>query len=335
MQVFADYLKIIGRGQRAGRYLTLEEAQAAYTMVLNGQSTQAQLGAFLMLLRVREESHIELAGFVKAARAQVTREWQTLEVDLDLGGYAGKRRHLPWYVLSALCLAQHGYRVFMHSHAEGQSQRLYLDSVFSQLALPSALSASNAKQMLIQHGLVHAPLSAVLPSLATIMDMRDELGLRSSANTIARMLNPVKARVSFHGVHHRHFDERHVQTAQALGDLDVACIRGEGGEPEMNPERDCELFRCVSGEIGQVTVPAQLAQWQIKPREMQIADLRACWQGTYRSEYAFAAIIGSLTQYLMVLENMDYGQAQAKAHQMWAQRDRAHMGLCHGVGMAS
>lgn len=325
MQDFADYLKIIGRGQRAGRYLTLDEAQTAYTMVLNGQATPAQVGAFLMLLRVREESHIELAGFVNAARAQVTFEWQALGVDLDLGGYAGKRRHLPWYVLAALCLAQHGYRIFMHSHAEGQSQRLYLDTVFRELGLPIATHATEAKQQLATHNLVYAPLYAVLPALSQVMDMRAELGLRSSANTIARMLNPAQARVSFHGVHHRHFDERHALTAQELGDSDVACIRGEGGEPEMNPERDCQLFRCIDGNIIQELVPAQLPQWQIKPREMHCKDLRLCWEGNYRSDYADAAIIGSLTQYLIVLENISYEQASVRARYLWDERDPSNM----------
>ena len=80
MNPFTQYIKIIGRGQRAGRYLTMEEAHDAYALLLSGQATQAQAGAFLRLLRMREESETELAGFVSAARALVSPKLRCLEV---------------------------------------------------------------------------------------------------------------------------------------------------------------------------------------------------------------------------------------------------------------
>ncbi|MEM0911678.1 MAG: glycosyltransferase, partial [Pseudomonadota bacterium] len=53
---FSQYVQLIGRGKTAGKYLTQEQAYDAMSMVLNNQTTPEQLGAFLMLLRVREES---------------------------------------------------------------------------------------------------------------------------------------------------------------------------------------------------------------------------------------------------------------------------------------
>lgn len=104
---FAQYVRILGKGKSGSRSLSFEEAQTAFGMILTGDVLDAQLGAFLMLLRVKEESPQELAGFVNA-----TREWLNapcIDVDLDWSSYAGKRKHYPWFLLAALILAENGY----------------------------------------------------------------------------------------------------------------------------------------------------------------------------------------------------------------------------------
>ena len=48
-----------------------------------------------MLLRVKEESIDELAGFVQTTKDQL--HFAPLKVDLDWSSYAGKRKHYPWF----------------------------------------------------------------------------------------------------------------------------------------------------------------------------------------------------------------------------------------------
>ena len=68
---FARFINILGRGKTLTRSLTVEEAEEAMGMILAGQVLPEQLGAFLMLLRVKK-SPVEIAGFVRAARACLT-----------------------------------------------------------------------------------------------------------------------------------------------------------------------------------------------------------------------------------------------------------------------
>ena len=65
---FAEYIRIIGKGKKGSRPLTQEEAYQAMKMILANEVEPIQLGAFLMLMRVKEETPEELAGFVLAAR---------------------------------------------------------------------------------------------------------------------------------------------------------------------------------------------------------------------------------------------------------------------------
>src|SRR5690606_9557981 len=68
---FAPYVRILGKGKRGSRSLTETEAFEAMSMILDGQVLDLQLGAFLMLLRVKEESPEEIAGFVRACRERL------------------------------------------------------------------------------------------------------------------------------------------------------------------------------------------------------------------------------------------------------------------------
>ena len=52
---FAQFIQILGKGKKGARSLTREEAQQAFGMILRGEAEPMQIGAFLMLLRVKEE----------------------------------------------------------------------------------------------------------------------------------------------------------------------------------------------------------------------------------------------------------------------------------------
>ena len=66
---FAEFIRILGKGKKGSRPLTQDEAYRAMSMILAGKVLPVQLGAFLMLMRIKEETPEELAGFVLAGRA--------------------------------------------------------------------------------------------------------------------------------------------------------------------------------------------------------------------------------------------------------------------------
>ena len=318
---FKQYIRIIGRGQRSGRTLTLQEAQQAMSLLINGQVSAEQKGAFLMLLRMREETPEELAGFVRAFRKVNTPGLGCLNSDLDLGCYAGKRRHLPWFLLSVLALAQTGKRIFLHGSREPGSQRLYLDEVLNSTGFRSAQNIEEARQDMEVNGFCYMDLKQLNPSLDHIIQLRSEFGLRSCANTLARMLNPSGARESLQGVFHRHVDERHRHTATLLASNNVLCFRGEGGEIEFNPERDVALHRYADGLSSVIHVPASLAKPVIKPRQLEPVDLIRFWNNKKQDVYGTHAVLGTLAVMLMQLESDSWSNCMSLAKQIWNDRD--------------
>lgn len=329
-QAFTPFIKAIGAGQRAGRCLTEQEAFSAMSMLLNGQVLPEQKGAFLMLLRVREESVDELTGFVKACRTFLSQHSRLPSTDnkkdIDIACYAGKRRQLPWFILALSIMHQNGYRIFMHGTAEPLSQRLYVKDVFRQLGILPSLQASSvqqALQSLDNKGAAYMDLRDFHAPLDDIIKLRELFGLRSCANTLARLLNPLNAPYSVQGVHHQGVDEKHIKIAANLADKHVLCFRGEGGEPEVNPSKVtiCHFYAHNSQPSSyQVEVP-EGQSWQIKPKILDASLLLDCWQGKYHSAYAELTVIKTLVALIIMTQGCSVEEAGQLANTWWHERN--------------
>ncbi len=320
---FKYFIQAIGRGQKTGRTLTQDEAFQAMKMLISGQATPEQQGAFLMLLRVREETAEEIAGFTLALREKNQPDLATWQVDLDLGCYAGKRRQLPWFVLSVMLLAQSGKRIFMHGTNEPDSNRLYLNTVLPQIGFELAESIDSAKSQLDCFGMTYLPLSLVNPRLDDLIQLRRLFGLRSCANTLARMLNPSAAPYSMQGVFHKHVDIRHQQAAHLIKSEDVLCFRGEGGEVEYNPERDVTLRFADQRGMHDLTLPAMQENWTTKQQQMHGQYLLDVWNGLTSDSYADNAVLGTLSLMLMLMNKVDWSQAYSQAYSLWHGRNKS------------
>lgn len=165
---FAEFVRILGKGKRGARGLTREEARAAMTLLLEGKVEDTQLGAFLMLLRHKEESAEELAGFTEALRAHL--QAPRIAVDLDWPTYAGKKRHLPWYLLAAKCLANNGVRILMHGGGAHTAGRMYTEQLLDLLQIPLCRDWAAVGNALDQHQLAFFPLHDWAPQLQRMID---------------------------------------------------------------------------------------------------------------------------------------------------------------------
>lgn len=310
MHPFAPFIQILGKGRHGSRSLTQDEARAAMGMILDDAATPEQIGAFLMLIRIREETPAEAAGFVQAVRERFVLPQGAPTPAIDWGSYAGKRRHLPWFLLAARLLAHHGLPVFMHGDTGESADRLYTQNALAALDIPVAQSFSEAQEHLAASHFAYLPLTAFAPGIKRLMQLRDLLGLRSPVHSVARMLNPLGAALSIHGIFHRGYEHIHQQAACLLNEPSVLVFKGEGGEAEINPEMSTELFISHASEGEQVPWSALLERRQIKPEQLDPAHLRAVWNGECHDIYGEAAVIATLAAVLLALGR---GSSQADA----------------------
>jgi anthranilate phosphoribosyltransferase len=324
---FAQYVRTLGRGKNVGRSLTEEEAETAMAMVLAGEVRPEQLGAFLMLLRVKEETPAEVAGFVRACRATFDVPAGAPEVDLDWSCYAGKRRQLPWFVLAALVLAEDGVRILMQGTEGHTPGRVYTREVIEALGLPLAASLRDAARGIGEANLAYLPLECLSPKLHELIQLRPILGLRSPVHTVGRMLNPLGAPYLLQGIFHPGYNRIHQEAAALLGQPHMAVFRGEGGEIERRPNKPLDVMTVHAGSLETEAWPALLAEsQQPHDEEMRLDRLVGVWRGEEEDAYATAAVTGTLAIALKLLgrtESQD--AAEAEARRLWAERNRGRL----------
>ncbi len=321
---FQFYIQTIGRGQKRRRSLTQDEARDAMRLILAGKVTQMQLGAFLMLIRVREETAEEAAGFVLAIREKISPP--PCSVDIDWGSYAGKRRQLPWFMLALTLLARKGYTVFLHGIVGNEVNRLYTQEIAELLNWPIASSLQDAKQHIEQSGFCYTPVECFAPEIKTLMGYRDELGLRSPIHTLARMMNPFNARLSVHGVFHKGYDDIHQQAATRLGDPMTAAFCGDGGEAEVRVDRKTEIKMVensdnqASSEMWSFFLPKIFFDSDPTEKCIDPSVLMAVWKGQVTHDYGKITTIQTIAMVLMALEHLTLEEATEQATKLWNAR---------------
>lgn len=323
---FAAYVRILGKGKTGTRSLDFDEARNAFAMILRGEVEDVQLGAFLMLLRVKEETPVELAGFVQACRDYIG-EPPSIPVELDWSSYAGKRNQHPWYLLSALLLAHNGVRVFMHGTAGHTPGRAYAEACLAELGIPAAEDFSDVARHLDSTGFAFMPLARLCPPLQHIVQLKPVLGLRSPVNTLTRMLNPLRAPSSIQSVFHPNYAPLHSEADLRLAQPASMVFKGEAGEVEIKPHARTECHLLRNGALSQFTWPRS---FEGKPEPVQAPGagaLRDCWRADREDAYGILAVQHTTAAALTLLERApDPRSALDMARDWWQRRNRGALG---------
>lgn len=324
---FSAYVRILGKGKTGSRSLSEAEAYQAMRLILAGEVADVQLGAFLMLLRVKEESAEELAGFVRACRDFINQPKNVINVDLDWSSYAGKRKQPHWFILSALLLAQSGIRVFMHGTAGHTEGRIYTESQLKELNIPIAEDLNQANVHLTKNNFAFVPLSKFCAPLQRIIDLRPLFGLRSPVHTLCRLLNPLMATATLQSVFHPSYMTSHHDAAKLLGEQNAIVFKGDAGEVEYRPHASVRL-KVLSQGTSHETILDRHAE---SPSETtpDATQLRSLWQNSNSEAldpYGYNATIGTAAIALLAMGKVaDNKEAFAQAKTLWENRNKEQL----------
>lgn len=231
---FSQLIAKIGKGQKASKDLTWEEAKQAMRLLVEGQATPAQVGAFFLAMRVKMESITELAAFTSAAREYVPPLPVPRQLPLvDLPTYAGKQDTFHVSAGAAIVAAAAGASILMHGH-EGIPERPGTADILAKLGIPTDLPPRQAVEELTSKGLVYLDIALYHPPVARFLDLRRELGVRSFFHPVAKMLNPARAASQVIGLSHPPYFEKTAEALLMLGSRRALIVRGSEGEPELS-----------------------------------------------------------------------------------------------------
>ncbi len=194
MTHYGALIKEVGRGARGARSLDRGQAAGLYGDMLDGRVPDMELGALLIALRIKGESCDELLGFHDALQARTT----GVAVDpgprlVLLPALNGARKLANLMPLVALLLAQRGVPVLIHGRHDFDTRESPFE-LLQALGLPQAGTRDEIEQQLRARRLAVAPLDLLCPGLDRLMALRLRLGVRNSAHSLAKLLDPAPGR---------------------------------------------------------------------------------------------------------------------------------------------
>lgn len=234
-------IKEIGRGAKGARDLSRDQAQALLAAILAGQVQDLELGAILLSLRVKGESDDELVGFCEAMQETTRTVVPTSRPLIVLPSYNGVRRQPNLLPLLALMLRNAGLSVLIHGRHDFDN-RANPFPLFQACGMPSAQSVDEINQQLASSDIALADIELLNPELNRLLSLRTRLGVRNSAHTLCKLLDPCPGHsIRVVNVTHPEYLVRmstllQTQAATAL------LMRGTEGEPFANPKRRPELM---------------------------------------------------------------------------------------------
>lgn len=246
---------LIGR-VAAGNALTREEARQAFEIIMSGEATPAQIGGFLMALRVRGETVDEIAAAVATMRAKAL-PVEAPENAVDVVGTGGDSSgSYNISTCSAFVVAGCGVPVAKHGN-RSLSSRSGAADVLMALGVNINIPPEKISQCIrdADLGFMFAPNHHA--AMKHVGPARTELGTRTIFNLLGPLTNPAGVKRQMVGVFAEEWVSPIAEVLKSLGTVSAWVVHGAGGLDEISTIGPTKVAALANGRIEQFEVDPQ------------------------------------------------------------------------------
>lgn len=250
----------------SGAPLERADAEAAFELIMDGRATPAQIGAFLMGLRIRGETVDEIAAAASVIRSKA----QTIQAPpgaIDTCGTGGDSSGT--YNIStaaAIVTAACGVPVAKHGNRAVSSKSGSAD-VLTALGVDVAADQALVLRSLVENNLCFLMAPRHHAAMRHVAPVREEMGLRTLFNLLGPLSNPAGTRRQLLGV----FAERWVSPlAEVLGKLGAErawVVHGSDGLDELTVTGPSQVAEWHQGRVARFEVTPEAAGLPRSPAE--------------------------------------------------------------------
>src|SRR5512139_1363655 len=251
--------------------LTAEEAEQAMNIIMTGQATQAQIGAYLVALRMKGETIPEIKGSVRAMRTNAVKvHLHTSEPVYDIVGTGGDGAHtFNISTAAAFVVAGTGRKVAKHGNRAASSHCGSAD-VLSALGVNLDLTAEQVAQAIEQVGIGFMFAPKFHPAMKHAVGPRKEIGQRTIFNILGPLTNPAGANIQLTGVFDPKLTEPLAHVLNELGSKAALVIHGANGLDELNTTGANRVSHLKNGAVETYDLNAN----DLGLAQSMVADLR-------------------------------------------------------------
>ncbi len=254
--------------------LGVDDAEAAFNIIMGGRASPVQIAAFLAALRTKGETPAEVAGGVRAMRSAmvpVPVPHGDLVVD-TCGTGGGALTTFNISTAAALVAAGAGVRIAKHGNRSFTSRCGSAD-VLGALDVVIELSPEGMAEVFEQAGIVFMFAPLLHPAMRHVGPVRRELPMPTIMNLLGPLTNPASARRQVVGVSHAHLLELIAGALQTLGHDRALVVHGEPGLDELSPIGPTDVLELKDGALTRSTVDPVAFGWNhLDPADLAGGD---------------------------------------------------------------
>jgi anthranilate phosphoribosyltransferase len=253
-----------------GHDLTRDEARESMNTIMSGEATPAQIGGFLVALRLKGETADEIAGCAEAMRAHVLAVRPRREDLVDTAGTGGDGgRTFNISTAAALVAAAAGAGVAKHGNravSSNSGSADVLEALGFELELPPERIAESIDTL--GFGFLFAPTHH--PAMKHAAPVRKELAARTVFNVLGPLTNPAGARAQVVGVYSPDLVKTIAEVLAALGARRAFVVHGAGGIDELSPAGPNLVCEVVDGGVREREIdPLELGIARCAPEDLR------------------------------------------------------------------
>ncbi len=253
-----------------GRDLTRAETRRVMDTIMSGGATPAQIGGFLVALRLKGETADEIAGAAEAMRDHVVAVRPARDDLVDTAGTGGDGSGtFNISTAAALVAAAAGAGVAKHGNRSVSSQSGSAD-VLEELGFALDLGADLIARSIddLGFGFMFAPLHH--PAMKHAAPVRRELATRTVFNVLGPLTNPAGARSQVVGVYSEQLVPVIADVLVRLGARRAFVVHGAGGVDELSPAGPNLVYEVVDGTVTRREVdPLELGVPRCAPEDLR------------------------------------------------------------------
>lgn len=183
-----------------GNNLTTSQTEEAMNLIMSGEATQAQIGAFLISLKIKGETIEEITGCAKVMREKAERINPNVEYYIDTCGTGGDSSNIfNVSTAAALITAAAGVTVAKHGN-RSLSSKCGCADVLEELGINIQLSPIDVEKCIEDTGFGFMFAPSFHKSMKYAAGPRKEIGVRTIFNALGPLTNPANAKGQLMGV---------------------------------------------------------------------------------------------------------------------------------------
>ncbi|PVY76443.1 anthranilate phosphoribosyltransferase [Tamilnaduibacter salinus] len=229
--------------------LSTDKMQDVMRIVMQGEATDAQIGALLMGLRMKGETIDEITGATQVMRELATNVTVNAEPVVDIVGTGGDGANLfNVSTASAFVVAAAGAHVAKHGNRSVSSKSGSAD-LLEKAGINLDLQPEDVGRCIEQIGVGFMFAPAHHSAMKHAIGPRKELGMRTIFNILGPMTNPAGVKRQVAGVFTDKLCRPMAETLQRLGSEHVMVVSSKDGLDEISLANSTHVAELKDGEI--------------------------------------------------------------------------------------